>query len=483
MGCQRRNIVLLGLFQVLTVIATGEEKVDRTAKHFSLFSVVTFKNEECSSSNSLTGGSIGESGSSVRAGTCYSATECSDKSGTASGNCASGFGVCCVFLNTKSAASTISENRTWIRNAEYPSYATATTAQDFTYTVNKMSSDICQIRLDFEMFQIAGPGNTDEQIVGASAYTHCTRDTLVITTTEKSTAALTDPGTICGSVTGEHLYFDLTRTTTDKLSIQITTAATGTTGALITPALANRIWDFKVSQIPCYASYRAPQGCQRYLMAENGKITSLNFRRVTATPTGTAPAPQNTGLELAHQRLNTCIRRAKNMCCVEYQLCTYYNGIQLTDAHATAIANDGNNDATWNEAWSIDLNTKPFTLSTAPDFESDSGIVDAGCSGDYVEIPSSYGGTCSGGLQATSSFTTRYCGSKLGLNPGGGNAATDLLNSSPICDCSEPFRVSHMSDLSNDLGGAGGVNAVNGATFDSLPRGFCLDYRQTPCWA
>lgn len=474
MGFQRLNIVLLGLFQVLTVIATGAEKVDRTAKHFSLFSVVTFKNEECTSETSLTGG--------ARAGTCYSTTECSDKSGMASGNCASGFGVCCVFLNTASAAATISENRTWLRNKEYPSYATATSAQDFTYTVNKMSSDICQIRLDFETFQIAGPGNSDEQIVGASVYTHCTRDTLVITTTEKSTTGIIDPGTICGSVTGEHLYFDLTRTTTDKLSIQITTAATGTTGAYITPVLANRIWDFKVSQIPCYATYRAPEGCQRYFTEETGQIISLNFRRVTTTPSSTAPVPQNTGLELAHQRLNTCIRRAKGMCCVEYQLCQYYGGIQLTDKHGESTANDGFNDASWNEAWTIDLNTKPATLSTAPDFEHDSGITDAGCSGDYVEIPSSYGGICSGGRTATKTLTTRYCGSKLGLNPGGGNTGTDLLNSSPICDCSEPFRVTHNSDLGSDLGGQDSVNVANDDEFDVYPRGFCLDFRQTPCY-
>ena len=37
------------------------------------------------------------------------------------------------------------------------------------------------MRLDFEMFQIAGPGNTNELIVGTTAYTHCTRDTLIIT--------------------------------------------------------------------------------------------------------------------------------------------------------------------------------------------------------------------------------------------------------------------------------------------------------------
>ena len=112
-------------------------------------------------------------------GTCYSSTECSDKNGMASGNCASGyvnlyqskyyveclsiskailvrmiktffflshrFGVCCVFLNTGAATATISENRTRLRNAEFPSIATATTAQTIVYTINKMNAGTFEI--------------------------------------------------------------------------------------------------------------------------------------------------------------------------------------------------------------------------------------------------------------------------------------------------------------------------------------------------
>ena len=49
----------------------------------SLFTIVTFKNEACAS----TAGSNG---------TCYSSSDCSKLGGTASGTCASGFGVCCL---------------------------------------------------------------------------------------------------------------------------------------------------------------------------------------------------------------------------------------------------------------------------------------------------------------------------------------------------------------------------------------------------
>ena len=49
----------------------------------SLFAVVQFKNNECTSSNGDTG-------------VCYTSTECTNNGGSASGNCAVGFGVCCI---------------------------------------------------------------------------------------------------------------------------------------------------------------------------------------------------------------------------------------------------------------------------------------------------------------------------------------------------------------------------------------------------
>ena len=49
----------------------------------SLFTIVSFKNDACVSG---TGNN----------GTCYSSSDCSKLGGTASGSCASGFGVCCL---------------------------------------------------------------------------------------------------------------------------------------------------------------------------------------------------------------------------------------------------------------------------------------------------------------------------------------------------------------------------------------------------
>lgn len=67
-------------------IAEQENALNRTEEEkrfLSLFTIVTFKNDACAST----------SGSN---GTCYSSSDCSKLGGTASGTCASGFGVCCL---------------------------------------------------------------------------------------------------------------------------------------------------------------------------------------------------------------------------------------------------------------------------------------------------------------------------------------------------------------------------------------------------
>ena len=100
----------------------------------SLFSIVQFPNEECTSSTSTT-----------TTGTCYTASECTSRSGSASGTCASGFGVCCV-ITTSTCGATLSANITYIRNPGYPSSFTPTSTGTCTTTIRKVSDNICQLR-------------------------------------------------------------------------------------------------------------------------------------------------------------------------------------------------------------------------------------------------------------------------------------------------------------------------------------------------
>jgi len=489
---------LMCVYLSLATVSSFESPNNRIKKHFSLFSVVQFNNEECTTDNTPSGG--------VTQGTCYTTTECTDKKGIKAGKCASGFGVCCAILNTAQATATIKENRTRLRNSLFPKNDASTANIAITYTINKMQTDICQIRLDFAKFVLAGPANTMENIV-ANANTHCTVDTFTITTTSVKNAPDTNTGTLCGSLTGEHLYVDVSPTAADTATLKLDGKVTTTNAAT-----GDRIWDIKVSQIECHSTYRAPPGCDRYLMTSTGTITSLNFN----LPSNVG---QNLGIELASQRLNTCIRRSKGMCCVEYHVCASFAGIALGDTSQTSSSKNRGVGTTIaiavaqiiNEGWSLDTNTDPYvvdvsnqatvisTLSSSGTTAAvivpanfgpqiNIGMVDNMCSGDYVEIPSSWSGGCgSAHGSARNAINSRYCGARFGANFQAGLATS---HSTPVCDCSEPFVVRHNSDTVNDVGGAGaGLGTVTSIATNNLantvaarPRGFCLDYRQLPCW-
>merc|ERR1712038_1064414 len=263
MRTSKRNALslLTSLCVAVAFVESSTPSNDRNSKHFSLFSVVQFNNEECTSDTSPAGGTT--------QGTCYTSTECTDKGGVQAGKCASGFGVCCVFINAVQANAAIMENRTRLRNEDFPAIDDAAADQAIVWTINKMQSDICQIRLDFTRFVIAGPTSTAENMA-AQAATNCDVDTLQITTTAVNQVGDTSTGIMCGALTGEHLYVELSVTATDTATITLNTGV-----AAQNAAAADRIWDIKVYQIQCFATYRAPEGCDRYIMDNVGSITSL----------------------------------------------------------------------------------------------------------------------------------------------------------------------------------------------------------------
>ena len=61
---------------------------------FSVFQIVKFNNDACTAVDGTMG-------------TCYTASECTTKGGEERGNCASGFGVCCVGESTYKINSSI----------------------------------------------------------------------------------------------------------------------------------------------------------------------------------------------------------------------------------------------------------------------------------------------------------------------------------------------------------------------------------------
>jgi hypothetical protein len=248
-----------------------------------------------------------------------------------------------------------------------------------------MQDDICQVRLDFDNFVIAGPGNTATagSLASDTVDTNC-QDTF--TTTLTNTGAGNNVPVLCGVMTGEHLYLDIGMAAADTAVLTLALKAT-------TPTVANamRTWSIKTSQIPCWAPYRAPDGCQRYFMQAAGQIVSPNF---SASPSGTSRGADqlNPKTDLLSQHLKTCIRREKGMCCTLFQVCTKYQGIDLTEQNAGANVALGTL-AVVSEAWSFDFTViqkgAPLVAGGDGAIEQDVGLVDLGCSMDYVEIPDS----------------------------------------------------------------------------------------------
>ena len=144
---------------------------------FSLFSVVTFPNDQCTGSTSTA--------STTVYGTCYSKSECNDKGGTADGNCASGFGVCCTFLKS-TCGSTVAQNCTYIQNPSYPT--SYTTAGDCSYSVTPINSEICQIRLDLDTFDLTETATTG----------------VCVDKFDVTMGSSRDYYSLCGTLTGQH---------------------------------------------------------------------------------------------------------------------------------------------------------------------------------------------------------------------------------------------------------------------------------------
>merc|ERR1711892_1559610 len=223
--------------------AFGGKPTDRQER-LGLLSIVKFANDPCGASNGSNG-------------TCLSANECSAVSGTASGTCADSFGVCCV-LSIGCGGST-STNNTYITQASTTSTASC------SYTVCPASTDICQIRVDFEKFVMAGASTT----TGTKG--QCSDDSLTI-----SNPTGPNPPMVCGTLTGQHMYIDAS---TACHNIMVSLGSTDTT--------TSREWSLRVQQIECNNPVLAPAGCLQYHTGTTGYIYNLGWVGSTVLDTST----------------------------------------------------------------------------------------------------------------------------------------------------------------------------------------------------
>merc|ERR1711990_380296 len=273
--------IFFGIFSIFLLINYSYTH-PRQRKQLSLFSVVQFPNDECVSTTS----------SITTMGTCLTASECTNRAGASSGTCAAGFGVCCV-VSTSTCGASVSSNVTYIRNPGYPSVYTPTSAGTCSFTINKESDDICQLRLDFQTLS----GYT------ATTAGACTASFEATGQTGKN------PPAICGTNTDYHMYVEFGASATDSVTLKHTLDTT------------QKSWNILARQIACTATWKAPTDCVQYFTGTSGNVKNYNFGQI-----------------LQSQNYNNCIRQESGYCKISRSQATATSPDQFQMDTAAGIA-------------------------------------------------------------------------------------------------------------------------------------------------
>merc|ERR1712223_52269 len=255
-GCKMKwTLCLLCVASVATALPARDKKA------FSLFSVVTFPNAECTTDSTP-----------AMTGICVTAEECSndgDVIAQAQGNCASGFGVCCMRRVEGNPNAAITSGLTYVQSPQFPQAVTALNpgGGQAVAAVNRAFNimggpNVCQIRFDFVTTQVNAPDNAGD----------CTTDEISVRT-PRQTAAQLGIGALCGTLTNQHLIVDVERgNNAMAATLDINTANQA----------GPRMWKILVKFVECDNVNMAPAGCRQYFTDASGRFTSFNGAREVA---------------------------------------------------------------------------------------------------------------------------------------------------------------------------------------------------------
>jgi len=431
----------LALLAIFATAVYAEESRDKTKKAIGIFNIVKFNNDVCDTGNAMNG-------------TCYTAEECTNRNGVASGSCADGYGVCCVI--TLTCGATTRENCTYLSQD-----MSATPARDSddsrscSYTICPVTSDVRRIRLELTAFVIEGPfapaldGAAGATAAGATADTgtaigQCRGDQFVAAT------GLGSSPIICGTNAGQHMILDTDGTMCVKAMFTFSTSGN-----------VQRSYRIHNVQFGGNNDMGGPAGCLQYYTGEMGTVNSFNWNGIAA------------GVHLANQDYDVCIRQRADACRICWAPIT-------TGTFGGAIAQGS------------------FGVSNgASGAAAPKGGVGAGCdeaanakSNDFVTIL--------GGNPAA----TNLVDANLGVGEGGSdvfcgryfsNVAAGGVTDVTICSRVTPFRLGvHLDDfeavgaagVAGALGQANSNEASAGAAVNDAPLGvfgFSLGFRQMAC--
>merc|ERR1711945_24194 len=327
MGLRMKHIAsLLYISALIFNVASAQDEIqeessNRNGKVLSVFNVVTFPNSACGATNGYNG-------------TCYTTSECESKGGTASGTCASSFGVCCVF--SLSCGGSSSANNSY---AIISSYSTSNDADPCTYTFCKTNTDVCKLRIDFDTMVLSDPETLSSTVVTTDGVKlgSCMTDSLTV-----SNPGGQVPPTICGYNTGQHMWVPASNQC-NQINIDIDTGSTGTT----------RKWQIKVTQYECGNMMAPEQNCLQYHTAASGTIASFHYD-TSASTVGTSQ------VHLAHQYYDICIRRKRSYCalCLSPKIAGTGTGV------TTVSATEGNQVGYGDYLEIAALHAPPFSSTT-----------------------------------------------------------------------------------------------------------------------
>jgi len=242
---------------------------------FSIFNVVTFENEPCTA----------QSDNTIK-GNCHTADECNSMGGQNDGNCASGFGICCVVIANECGTVNIVRNNTHLANANFPGVNTET-AQTCVYNIqtNNFEDTICQIRLDFDIVQTVAPSNG-----GLAADNGVCSDTIAVESVSGK-----NPPTLCGDISGTHMYVE-TAMMNPGATVTITTGADA----------FSRRWRIRTSYFDCYNIKRAPTDCLQYFTGLSGNVMSYGWTAQQVL--------------IRNQAYTNCFRQEVGFCSIEFSV-------------------------------------------------------------------------------------------------------------------------------------------------------------------
>ncbi|RZF47996.1 hypothetical protein LSTR_LSTR002062 [Laodelphax striatellus] len=212
-------------------------------------------------------------------GICLSQRQCNARAGVCAVHC--GYkGVCCVYKRTCGEKS--NANNTYFFSPNYP--AAFNGGKRCSFTIEKMNSGVCQMRIDFLEFSISEP----DSVSGSCA-------------NDKLNLGIPNNPEICGENGGHHVYLDF---------------PAGSNAHTITVSTVNAVpmsrrWNLKISQIACNSSERAPPGCLKYFTSDKGSDRSFNF-------SPTLPASGSGNRLISGMNYGVCVRRAPGYCSITW---------------------------------------------------------------------------------------------------------------------------------------------------------------------